>query len=154
MEIDIKMASVKICQDILIISIALVHVSFLSKMYYHSDTIALIAEAEGMGEDEVDEYTIEDTRIADEELKKNFIKSSGFILAALFIGIWSLITSNKNVSLAFSVSMVIISVGGLSNLPTYSSGVSETLLDLFTASSSFYYSYTMSRQKKSKIGII
>lgn len=148
------MASIKICQDILIISIALIHVSFLGKMYYHSDTIALIAQAEGISEDEVDEYTIEDIRIADEELKKHFIKSSGFILAALFIGIWSLITSNKNVILAFSVSMAIISVGGLSNLPTYSSGLSETLLIVFTSSSSFYYSYIISRLKKPKIGII
>lgn len=148
------MPPTKICQDILIISIALIHVSFLGKMYYYSDTIALIAQAEGISEDEVDEYTIEDIRIADDELKKNFIKSSGFILAVLFIGIWSLITSNKNVILAFSVSMAIISVGGLSNLPTYSSGLSETLLIVFTSSASFYYSYTISCLKKSKIGII
>lgn len=122
-------------------------------MYSYSDTLALIAEAEGLDED-VDEYSIEDTKIADEELKSRLIVSSGATLAVLSFAILSLVSSSKNLVLTFSILILIVAVGGLSKLPTYSSGWPETIVSLSSSMSGFYYRHKLSQESKLKIGVI
>ena len=137
------------------VTLILIHLSFLSNMYNYPDTLALIAQAEGISEDEVDEYTIEDIKIADEELKKRLISSFGGVAAVLLIGVLSsAITNCRRLVVTYSILIAIVALGGLSKLPTYSSGWLETTLLITSSMSGFHYAYFINQCSRSKCGLI
>ena len=90
-----------------------------------------------------DQYTIEDVKLLDQEMKLLHIKSSGLTLVILTLGSVA-VFSFKSIIVTFSYSilMSILAMGGFARLPAYPS-LFDTLIYLVSATCGFCYTHQM-----------